>query len=111
MCFADSTVLEFVKLLYLRDIEGLSISGSAFQRQQEKVLNTLGNVMARQLETGGWLQVEEDQRMHKYVSTPQILVFLGYLGLDGTVVPQISKAVDYCFSNLSRDRNGLFVRS
>lgn len=52
MSFADSTVLEFVKLLHLRDIEDVSISDSTFQRQQKKMHNTLNNVMARQLETG-----------------------------------------------------------
>lgn len=108
--FADSVVLEFARLLYLRDVEGLPISHSAFLRQQEKVLGNLGNVMARQLETGGWQRVEEDIKMHKFVSTFQILIFFGYLGLNGTAIPEISKAVDYCFSHLNRDKNGLFVR-
>jgi hypothetical protein len=74
------------------------------------VLGNLSEVMGKQLETGGWLPLDEDQRMHKYHSTPHVLVFFGYLGLNGAIIPQIAKAVDYCMDSLNRDKNGLFVR-
>ena len=45
--------------------------------------------------------------MPLYRSTHWILNFLGYLGLNGQVLPDVARAVDYALDNL-RDEYGLF---
>ncbi len=80
-CFAlaasqDQDVSDIIRLLYLRDIQGVSIDAPEFLAQQEMALVHLQPVLSRQLPTGGWLPPAEDRKMHKFVSTPQILIFL-----------------------------------
>ncbi|MFQ6125935.1 MAG: hypothetical protein ACE5R6_15210 [Candidatus Heimdallarchaeota archaeon] len=92
----------FVNLLFQRDIERLPISDLAFLDQQEHLLSEdeFTNLFARQLDTGGWLSLSEDRVYNPmYQSTIWHLIYLGYLGLNGTVIPHLTKAVNYCFRN------------
>jgi hypothetical protein len=91
----------YFQLLYLRDVLNLSIEASEYQEEQERFLSQkrISRFMGKQLETGGWLPPEKDGiwgPMHK--STVWTLLFLGYLGLNGSSLPNITKAVDYIFT-------------
>jgi hypothetical protein len=77
---SEQVVLDLLRLLYLCDIQGVSIIAPEFLTQQEAALVYLQPILSRQLPTGGRLPPAEDQLMYKFVSTPLILIFFGYLG-------------------------------
>jgi hypothetical protein len=110
--FIENHSSPFVKLLYLRDIKEIPITDSEFLKQQELVLSTpeIQELFSKQLSSGGWLHPNEESAFNPMCrSTPWILIYLGYLGINGSVIPQISKAVDYIFEHLYDSDQGLFV--
>jgi hypothetical protein len=92
-------ICEFVKLLYLRDIKGISITDPDFLRQQEKLLPLLQNGL------GPWI---ERNRQRTFISFQEVLGFFGYLGLNGTQIPELVDAVNHAFTNYKR-RDGAFI--
>jgi len=101
----------YVTLLYLRDIENRSITNAEFLTHQNQLLAEPDVValFAKQLDTGGWLPRKDDQVYNPmYRSTIWQLIYLGYLGLNGTTIPQIIKAIDYSFRNFYDQEEGIF---
>ncbi|MFX1565597.1 MAG: hypothetical protein ACFFCH_06365 [Promethearchaeota archaeon] len=94
-------ILEFVKLLYLRDIQGTPISGSEFLRQQKNTVPLLQTGMVP------WI---EKNRKRSFLSFQEVLSFFGYLGLNGTQIPELVDAVDHTFTTYPR-RHGAFIAS
>ncbi|MFX1508868.1 MAG: hypothetical protein ACFFBR_01045 [Promethearchaeota archaeon] len=94
-------ISEFVKLLFLRDITGVSISGSVFLQQQKRVLPLLQKGM------GSWI---EKNRKRTFLSFQEVLSFFGYLGLNGTKIPELVDAIDHAFTTYPR-RGGAFIAS
>jgi hypothetical protein len=92
---------EFVKLLYLRDIQGVSISDPVFLQQQKKLLQPL------QTGLGPWI---ERNKKRTFISFQEVVGFFGNLGLNGTKIPQLVDAVDHAFSKYKR-RDGAFLAS
>ncbi len=91
---------QFAKLSFKRDIEGLSIDSSQFLSLQEEILVTkkMSNLIGKQFDTGAWQPPEKDVvygPLQK--STLWTLVLLGDMGLNGSVLSNIEKAVDYLF--------------
>jgi hypothetical protein len=97
--YKDSKVRDFVTLLYLRDIEGLEISDSAFLTQQEKVLPHLD---------AAWRWLARNSR--RIYALGEAIAFFGYLGLNGTIIPQLGEAIEFAFRALPRD-DGIFTSS
>ena len=91
----------FVKLLYLRDIQKVSITDSDFLEKQEKLLPHLKNAL------GPWI---EKNRQRTFISFQEVISFFGYLGLNGTNIPQLVNAVNHPFLNYKRD-DGAFLAS
>lgn len=90
----------YVKLAYKRDIDGLSQASSEFLNFQKMLLQERGlsNLLAKQLETGAWEPPEKDDVFGPLQkSTIWTLVLFSYMGLNGTKVTEIEKAVDYIF--------------
>lgn len=99
--YENPEIKEFVKLLYLRDIKGVSISDSIFLQQQEKLLPYLEKGL------GPWI---ERNKQRTFLSFQEVVGFFGYLGLNGTKIPQLVDAVDHAFSKYQR-RDGAFIAS
>ncbi|MFW9831286.1 MAG: hypothetical protein ACFFD8_05885 [Candidatus Thorarchaeota archaeon] len=99
--YADSTIREFVKLLYLRDIKKIPISDSAFLNQQETLLPFLKNGL------GPWI---EKNRQRTFLAFQEVMGFFGNLGLNGTRIPKLVTAVNHAFSKYKRG-NGAFLAS
>lgn len=97
--YAIPEISEFVKLLFLRDVQGTSISGSDFLQQQKKVLPILKPGMVP------WI---EKNRKRTFLSFQEVLSFFGYLGLNGTQIPELVDAVDHTFKTYPR-RDGAFI--
>ncbi|MHA2405462.1 MAG: hypothetical protein ACXADB_04435 [Candidatus Hermodarchaeia archaeon] len=95
------TITEFVKLLYLRDIQGVSISESEFLQQQKKVLPILNKGMSP------WI---EKNRRRTFLSFQEVMAFFGYLGLNGTQIPELVDAVNHAFTTYKR-QGGAFIAS
>ena len=101
----------FVKLLYLRDIEGVSINDSEFLELQEKLLaeKILAKLMSKQLDSGAWQLPEKDEVFGPMQrSTVWTLIQLGQLGINGTTIPSIVKAVDYTFEKQFDKKEKIF---
>lgn len=92
---------KFVKLLYLRDINGVPISDPAFLQQQGKLLPYLEKGL------GPWI---ERNRKRTFIHFQEVIGFFGNLGLNGTKIPQLVNAVDHAFANYKR-RDGAFIAS
>ncbi|MFW9985188.1 MAG: hypothetical protein ACFFDJ_01320 [Candidatus Odinarchaeota archaeon] len=92
---------EFVKLLHLRDIQKVATNDLAFLEQQEKLLPHLKNAL------GPWI---EKNRQRTFISFQEVISFFGYLGLNGTYIPQLVKAVNHPFFNYKRG-DGAFLAS
>ncbi len=102
----------FVQLLYLRDIVGASICSERFLKQQHVTLSNraLDNLLSKQLPSGGWLPAEEESAFGPvYRSTGWLLIYFGYLGLNGTEIPALQEAVTYAFRHLYDHDKGLFL--
>lgn len=99
LSYDEPMICDFVRLLYLRDIQGLSISGSPFLRQQKKLLPYLQKVL------GPWI---EKNRRRTFLSFHEVMAFFGYLGLNGTKIPELVDAVDHAFTSYPR-RDGAFI--
>ncbi|UCG36975.1 MAG: hypothetical protein JSV64_01485 [Candidatus Bathyarchaeota archaeon] len=94
-------IREFVKLLYMRDIRGVSISDPIFLQQQEKLLPDLEEGL------GPWI---EKNKKRTFISFQEVVGFFGNLGLNGTRIPQLVEAVNHAFSNYQR-HDGAFIAS
>lgn len=92
-------IREFINLLYLRDIRGVSISDPVFLRQQEKLLPYLKDGL------GPWI---ERNKKRTFISFQEVVGFFGNLGLNGTKIPQLVDAIDHAFANYQR-REGAFI--
>lgn len=97
----------FFNLLYLRDIERLPIKDTEYLEEQELLLSQkrISRLFKRRMENGAWCPPDKEAvwgPMHK--STLWILIFLGYLGVNGSVLPDIVESVDYVFDT-KFDRN------
>ncbi|MHA2362585.1 MAG: hypothetical protein ACXAC7_01410 [Candidatus Hodarchaeales archaeon] len=102
----------YVKLLLLRDIDNISINDSKFIKLQDQILQEkiLSRLLAKQLKSGAWVPSDKDGgfgQMHR--STIWTLVLLGYLGLNGKIIAQISNAVDYIFDKLFQNDTKIFI--
>ncbi len=89
-------VQEFVRLLYMRDINGMSISDPDFLAHQETLLPKLSYAL------GTWFELNS----HRIFILSESLSYFAYLGLNGTVIPQIDDNIDEAFANLPRDEYG-----
>ncbi len=94
-------IREFVKLLYMRDICGISITDPVFLQQQEKLLPYLEEGL------GPWI---ERNKKRTFISFQEVVGFFGNLGLNGTRIPQLVAAVDHAFASYRR-REGAFLAS
>ncbi|UCE95990.1 MAG: hypothetical protein JSV51_09900 [Candidatus Bathyarchaeota archaeon] len=94
-------IREFVKLLYLRDIENVPISSPEFLKQQGKLLPYLGEGL------GSWI---ERNKKRTFISFQEVVGFFGNLGLNGTKIPQLVDAIDHAFAKYRR-RDGAFIAS
>lgn len=96
--YEDPMVREWVTLLYHRDIENLSISDPAFLAQQKKLLP--------QLQTGltTWLE-KNKKRLYAFC---EVIAYFGYLGLNGTKIPQLVNAIESAFTTFPR-KDGAFT--
>jgi len=94
-------IRNFVKLLYLRDIQDVSIKDPTFLQLQKKLLPYLGKGL------GSWI---EKNRQRAFLSFQEVLSFFGYLGLNGTKIPEIVDAINHAFSKYKR-RDGAFIAS
>ncbi|MFX0078384.1 MAG: hypothetical protein ACFE8O_04010 [Candidatus Hermodarchaeota archaeon] len=99
--YENPEIKGFVKLLYLRDIQGVSISDSIFLQQQEKLLPYLEKGL------GPWI---ERNKQRTFLSFQEVVGFFGNLGLNGTRIPQLVDAIDHAFSKYQR-RDGAFIAS
>ncbi|MFX1474613.1 MAG: hypothetical protein ACFFCO_03915 [Promethearchaeota archaeon] len=97
--YPDPKVRDFVTLLYLRDIEGLDIADSVFLAQQEKLLPHL---------EGTWRWLAQNSR--RIYALGEAVAFFGYLGLNGTLIPQLVETIDFTFRALPQD-DGVFNAS
>ena len=89
-------VQDFARLLYLRDINGMSISDPKFLAHQDKLIPQLSYA----LDT--WLELNS----HRIFVLSESLSYFAYLGLNGTVIPQIDDNIDEAFEKLPRDEHG-----
>jgi hypothetical protein len=94
-------ITDFVRLLYCRDIQGISISDPDFLQLQEKVLPILNKGM------GPWI---EKNRRRTFLSFQEVMSFFGYLGLNGTRIPELVDAIDHAFTKYKR-KGGAFIAS
>ena len=92
---------EFVKLLYLRDVQGVPISDSSFLEQQHELIPCLKTGL------GSWI---EKNKKRTFISFQEVVGFFGNLGLNGSKIPQLVDAVDFAFANYPR-RDGAFIAS
>lgn len=81
---------EFVKLLYLRDIQGVSISDSVFLRQQKKLLPHLETGL------GPWI---ERIKKRTFISFQEVVGFLGTWDLTGRKFLDLSTQLITLFRN------------
>ena len=109
---AEKYILEndfaYAQLLYRREIVK-DINDSEFLGLQEKLLaeKLLAKLMSKQLENSAWQPPEKDEvftPMQK--STLWTLILLGDVGLNGSVIPGIQKAVEYIFeTQFDKEKN------
>ena len=92
-------IKEFVKLLYMRDIQKCAIGDSDFLRQQEQLLPHLKYAL------GPWV---DKNRKRTFLAFQEVLGFFGNLGLNGTKIPEIVDAVDHAFTSYKR-HDGAFI--
>jgi hypothetical protein len=92
-------ICDFVRLLYLRDIKGVTIGDRDFILQQQKVIPLLKPAL------GPWI---EKNRQRTFISFQEVIGFFGYLGLNGTQIPELVDAVDHAFTKYKR-RDGAFI--
>ncbi len=92
---------KFVNLLFLRDIEEIPIFDSFFLQEQEKLLPSLTKNMSL------WI---EKNRKRTFLSFQEVMSFFGYLGLNGTQIPELVDAVDHVFRSYKRV-GGAFIAS
>ena len=92
---------EFVRLLYMRDLEKCSITESNFLHQQEQLLPYLEYAL------GPWI---EKNRKRTFLAFQEVIGFFGNLGLNGTQIPELLDAVDHAFATYKR-QNGAFIAS
>ena len=97
--YKNPTVRDFVTLRYLRDIKDLDISDPDFLEQQDKLMLHL---------EAAWHWLARSSR--RIYALGEAVAFFGYLGLNGTLIPQLSEAVDFAFRALPRD-DGIFTSS
>jgi hypothetical protein len=100
--YDEPTICNFVRLLYLRDIQGLSISDSKFLRHQKKLLPYL------QKGLDPWI---EKNRRRTFLSFHEVMVFFGYLGLNGTKIHELVDAVDHAFTSYLRGEGAFIATS
>ena len=74
----------FLDIFYLRYIDKISTNSKQYQDLLTEVLNQpeMRIILNSQLESGGFLPLDEDLKIPAYRSTPYILIYLGFLGLD-----------------------------
>ena len=99
----------FLDIFYLRYIDKISTNSKQYQDLLTEVLNQpeMRIILNSQLESGGFLPLDEDLKIPAYRSTPYILIYLGFLGLDCFKEKMIEKAVDYCLNNFINTQNHL----
>jgi hypothetical protein len=94
---------DLARLCRMRRVDGVPIADPDWLAYQETLWPHLEPVMAGQQASGGWAPVDQD-RAGWFHTTPWILVFLGYLGINGTVSPAIERAVAWFVDHLAVDR-------
>ncbi len=92
---------DLVQLLYLRDIQGVSISEPEFLQKQKKILPLFNE------KTISWI---DRNRQRTFLSFQEVMAFFGYLGLNGTKIPVLVNAVNHVFSSYKR-KGGAFIAS
>jgi hypothetical protein len=97
--YEDPIIRAFVKLLYLRSIEGISTSSPVFLNQQNKLLPHL------QPGLGPWIKKNQQRT---FLSFQEVLSFFGNLGLNGTRIPELVDAINHTFTAYPR-RDGAFI--
>jgi hypothetical protein len=99
--YDEPIICDFVKLLYLRDIQKYSITNVNFLRQQKNLIPHLEYAL------GPWI---EKNRKRTFISFQEVMGFFGNLGLNGTQIQELVDAVDHAFSTYKR-RDGAFLAS
>jgi hypothetical protein len=92
-------IRDFAKLLFYRDIEGVSIKDSSFLRHQNELLPHLDYGL------NTWIKKNQKRT---FISFQEVMAFFGYLGLNGTEIPKLVKAIDHTFAQYPR-RDGAFI--
>jgi hypothetical protein len=88
-------ILDLVRLCRMRRVDGVPITDPDWLAYQETLWPYLEPVLERQRANGGWAPADRD-RTGWFHTTPWILVFLGYLGLNGTVSPALERIGSKC---------------
>lgn len=108
---------DLAQLLLMRRVDRVSIADPKLLAYQATLWPHLAPIMDRQQADGAWAPLEQD-RAGWFHTTPWVLVFLGYLGIDGTAEPAIGRAVSYFVEHLSVDgpqtyacRYAMFLRA
>ena len=99
--YNEPVICDFVKLLYLRDIQKQPIVDSRFLRRQQNLLPHLEYAL------GPWI---EKNRKRTFLAFQEVMGFFGNLGLNGTKIPELVNAVDHAFSSYKR-QDGAFIAS
>jgi hypothetical protein len=92
----------FSRLCLMRRVDGVPISDAGFLAYQDALWPHLASIIEKQQADGAWAPLDQD-RSSWFHTTPWILVFFGYLGLNGTVYPSIERAVAYFIDYLAID--------
>ncbi|MCG3217122.1 MAG: hypothetical protein KAS63_10370 [Candidatus Heimdallarchaeota archaeon] len=90
----------YVKFAFQRDIEDMDFSKSEFVELQSSLFEDrkLASLTSKQLDTGAWESPEKDSVFGPLQkSTIWTLVLLGQMRLNGSIVPEIVKALNYTF--------------
>ena len=101
----------FVGLLALRDIKRVSIFSNRFlELHAEALACPRGErVMFRLSAYDAPERAEESAFPPVYGSTGWTVIYVGHLGLNGTEIPAVVRAVSYLFRELIDEESGLFL--
>ena len=111
MDFVSAHRSGFARLLALRDIEGASIFGDRFLERQAEALAQPGldRLLARLSAHERSGQPEPSAFTPVNGSTGWMVIYVGYLGLNGTFIPAVERAVAHLFREHFDADQGLFL--
>jgi hypothetical protein len=94
------TVLDLAWLCRMRRVECVPATDPDLLAYQKTLWSHLSPIMDGQRPDGAWQPLERD-RAGWFDTTPWILAFLGYLGLNGTAHPGLRRAAGYFVETLA----------